>query len=200
VHDTIPLFPLSQGLFPDGLLPLQIFEVRYLDLIKRCHQQQLPFGVAWIQQGSEVQVPGQVPSLHHVGCMAHITEFEAVQPTFFRIVCRGGLRFQLHEVQPGPYGVWQGSVTYLAQDPEVQVPAAMQAQADRLGKVIASAQQQGVIDKLPIFAPYHLDQCGWLANRYAEAMPMSTQHKLQLLSELDPLQRLESVTRLIQDH
>ena len=199
MHDTIPLFPLSNGLFPDGMLLLQIFEVRYLDLIKRCHQQQRPFGVAWIQEGSEVQVPGQVPKLHKLGCLAHIRELAQIQPTLFRIVCQGGLRFELQDVQPGPYGVWQGGVTYLPQDPEVEVPAAMQAHADRLGKVIASAQQQGVIDKLPIFAPYQLDQCGWLANRYAEAMPISSELKLQLLSELDPLKRLESVTRLLQE-
>jgi Lon protease-like protein len=108
------------------------------------------------------------------------------------------LRFQLHDVQPGPYGVWQGSVTYLAQDPEVEVPTALQTHADRLGKVIAAAQQQGVIDKLPIFAPYRLDQCGWLANRYAEAMPISAELKLQLLEELDPLVRLDSVSQLLQ--
>jgi Lon protease-like protein len=60
MQHTIPLFPLSHGLFPDGTLPLQIFEVRYLDLLKRCHQQQLPFGVAWIKEGSEVKVPGEV--------------------------------------------------------------------------------------------------------------------------------------------
>jgi Lon protease-like protein len=102
-------------------------------------------------------------------------------------------------VQPGPFGVWQGIVTYLAHDPEIEVPSNLQSHADRLGKVIATAQQQGVIDKLPIFAPYHLDQCGWLANRYAEAIPISTELKLQLLSELDPLQRLESVIRLLQN-
>ena len=193
---TIPLFPLSQGIFPDGMLSLQIFEVRYLDLIKRCHQQQLPFGIAWIQQGSEVQVPGEVPALHSLGCLAHIREMEQVQPNFFRIVCQGGLRFQLHDVQPGPFGVWQGSVSYLPQDEEVEVPASMQNLADRIGKVIAQAQQQGGIDRLPIFPPYQLDQCGWLANRYAEAMPLSAEIRLQLLGELDPLKRLEAVTRL----
>ena len=198
MQQTIPLFPLSQGVFPDGMLPLQIFEVRYLDLIKRCHQQQLPFGIAWIQQGSEVQVPGEIPALHSLGCLAHIREMEQVQPNFFRIVCQGGLRFQLHDVQPGPYGVWQGTVSYLAQDEEVEVPAAMQSFADRLGKVIAKAQQQGVIDRLPIFPPYQLDQCGWVANRYAEAMPLSAAIKLQLLGELDPLKRLEAVTQLSQ--
>lgn len=196
MQQTIPLFPLSQGVFPDGMLPLQIFEVRYLDLIKRCHQQQLPFGIAWIQQGSEVQVPGEIPALHSLGCLAHIREMEQVQPNFFRIVCQGGLRFQLHDVQPGPFGVWQGTVSYLAQDEEVEVPAAMQSFADRLGKVIAKAQQQGVIDRLPIFPPYQLDQCGWVANRYAEAMPLSPAIKLQLLGELDPLKRLEAVTQL----
>ena len=196
MQPTIPLFPLSQGIFPDGMLSLQIFEVRYLDLIKRCHQQQLPFGIAWIQQGSEVQVPGEVPALHSLGCLAHIREMEQVQPNFFRIVCQGGLRFQLHDVQPGPFGVWQGSVSYLPQDEEVEVPASMQNLADRIGKVIAQAQQQGVIDRLPIFPPYQLDQCGWLANRYAEAMPLSAEIRLQLLGELDPLKRLEAVTRL----
>ncbi len=197
VHHTIPLFPLSSSLFPDGMLHLQIFEVRYLDLIKRCHQQQQGFGVVLIKRGSEVQVPGQVPLLHSIGCMAHIREFEQVQPTFFRIQCQGGLRFQLHDVHAGPYAVWQGSVSDLAPDPQTEVPAGLQVYADRLGKVIASAQQQGVSDRLPFFAPYHLDQCGWLANRYAEALPISPELKLQLMGEPDPLQRLKSVTGLL---
>jgi Lon protease-like protein len=199
LSDNIPLFPLSHGLFPDGMLQLQIFEVRYLDLIKRCHQQQLPFGVVWIKEGSEVQVPGEAPLLHPLGCMAHIREMDQVQPNFFRIICQGGLRFELSEVHPGPYGVWQGRVNYLPQDSEVEVPQSFQALANRLGKVIASAQQQAVIDKLPIFPPYHLDQCGWLANRYAEAMPMSTAVKMELLGELDPLKRLEKVARTVLD-
>ena len=181
------------------MLPLQIFEVRYLDLIKRCYQQQQPFGVAWIKEGSEVQVPGEVPSLYAYGCMAHIRKFEQVQPSFFRVLCQGGLRFQLHDVQAGPYGVWQGSVSYLAQDPEVEVPTNLQSHADRLGKVIASAQQQGVIDKLPIFQPYHLDQCGWIANRFAEAMPISAETKQKLLCETNPKLRLELVDSLMQE-
>lgn len=195
--DAIPLFPLSHGVFPDGMLQLQIFEVRYLDLMKRCQQTQKPFGVAWIRKGKEVQVPGEEPSLYPFGCMAHIREFEQVQPNFFKVVCQGGLRFEITSVLPGPLGVWQGQVNYLPQDPEVELPPHLQTHADRLGKVIASAQKQGVIDRLPIFAPYQLDQCGWLANRYAEAIQLGPDIKQQLLSEPDPLVRLETVTGLI---
>jgi Lon protease-like protein len=196
--DTIPLFPLSHGIFPDGMLQLQIFEVRYLDLMKRCHQNQVPFGVAWLRSGREVQVPGEEPLMHSHGCLAHIREFEQVQPNFFRLICQGGLRFELTSVLPGPLGVWQGQVNYLPQDPEIELPQHLQSHADRLGKVIATAQKQGVLERLPIFAPYHLDQCGWLANRYAEAIEAEPAIKQQLLSEPDPLKRMEAVALLVE--
>jgi Lon protease-like protein len=196
--DTIPLFPLSHGIFPDGMLQLQIFEVRYLDLMKRCHQNQVPFGVAWLRSGREVQVPGEEPLMHSHGCLAHIREFEQVQPNFFRLICQGGLRFELTSVSPGPLGVWQGQVKYLPQDPELELPQHLQSHADRLGKVIATAQKQGVLERLPIFPPYHLDQCGWLANRYAEAIEADPAIKQQLLSEPDPLKRMEAVALLVE--
>lgn len=193
----IPLFPLSNGLFPDGMLSLQIFEVRYLDLIKRCHQQQLPFGVVCLKRGSEVQVPGETPLLHAYGCCAHIRDFEQVQPNLFHVICQGGLRFELHDTKPGPFGVWQGDISLLAQDPEVEIPAHLEHHAGRLGKIIASAQKQGQLNRLPILQPYLLDQCGWVANRYAEALDISTELKVKLLYEIDPLKRLEAIDTLI---
>jgi hypothetical protein len=197
MKDKIPLFPLSHGLFPDGMLSLQIFEVRYLDLIKRCNQQGLPFGVVWLKQGSEIQVPGEVPLLHDHGCVAQIRNFQQVQPNLFLVNCQGGARFALHDTQAGPFGVWQGEVTYLPNDPELELPASLQKHANRLGKVIARAQQQGQSQRLPIFRPYHLDQCGWVANRYAEAMDIDAEKKIGLLRELDPLKRMQDVDALL---
>lgn len=197
MRDQIPLFPLSHGLFPDGMLSLQIFEVRYLDLIKRCHQQGLPFGVVWLKKGSEVKVPGEVPLLHDFGCVAHIRNFQQIQPNLFVVTCQGGARFELHDTQAGPFGVWQGDITYLSNDPEVELPASLQKHADRLGQVIARAQQQGQSQGLPIFQPYLLDQCGWVANRFAEALNIDADKKLDLLRELEPLKRLQMVDALL---
>ena len=45
-------------LFPGGLLPLRIFEVRYLDMIGKCHKAGAPFGVVALTQGSEVRSAG----------------------------------------------------------------------------------------------------------------------------------------------
>ena len=144
------------------------------------------------------QIPDALPAEGVALLRRHVEQFEQVQATFFRVLCRGDVRFELQKVSAGALGVWQGDVTYLPKDPVMDVPSHLQAYADKLGKVIASAQQQGVIDQLPISPPYQLDQCGWLANRYAEALPIRADVKIQLLSEADPLQRLESVVRLMQ--
>src|SRR5690606_23946535 len=44
----VPLFPLGTVLFPDGALPLKIFEQRYLEMTKVCLRDGLPFGVCLI--------------------------------------------------------------------------------------------------------------------------------------------------------
>ena len=50
----IPIFPLGTVLFPDGMLPLRIFEQRYLEMTKVCIRDNAPFGVCLIREGAEV--------------------------------------------------------------------------------------------------------------------------------------------------
>ena len=43
------LFPLTVNVLPGGYLPLQIFEPRYLDMIKQCLNQESGFCVVLLQ-------------------------------------------------------------------------------------------------------------------------------------------------------
>jgi len=52
---ALPLFPLQSVLFPDGWLPLRIFEVRYLDMIRSRHKADQPFGVVCLSEGSDTR-------------------------------------------------------------------------------------------------------------------------------------------------
>jgi Lon protease-like protein len=191
--ETIALFPLSHGLFPDGRLDLQIFEVRYLDLIRRCHREQTPFGIAWIEQGQEVTVPGQVPSLFSHGTLAHVDTLETVQAALLRVRCKGGQRFRLHQTHAGPLGVWQGDVEFLPPDEAVDIPSDLDYLAQRLGKGIARAQQDGRLAEVPLLPPFRLDECGWVANRWAELLPLPSTFKQELLQKTDPLARLRAI-------
>lgn len=55
---SLPLFPLGSVLFPGGLLALRVFEVRYLDMVRKCHAAGAPFGVVTLTQGREVRQAG----------------------------------------------------------------------------------------------------------------------------------------------
>jgi len=189
-----PLFPLSHGVFPDGLLQLNIFEVRYLDLVRRCHREGGAFGVPWLAEGHEVQVPGHVPRLHAVGCMVEVTDIVEVEPALLRVVCRGLRRFRLLAHRPGPFGVWQGEVEDLPEDPPVEIPPHLQGLADQLGRLIRAAQQAGRLAQLPLLPPYRLDECGWVADRWAELLPLPPGLKADLLAVDDPEARLRRLS------
>ena len=94
--DSLPLFPLGTVLYPGGVLPLRIFEVRYLDMIGRCHKAGVPFGVVALSHGSEVQrAPSAGPSgeafaderFHDTGTLATITELARPQPGLIEVRC-----------------------------------------------------------------------------------------------------------------
>jgi uncharacterized protein len=187
---NIPLFPLTNGLFPDTLLRLNIFEVRYLDLIKKCDQNKTPFGVVFIEKGSEVQAAGKTPSLLRVGTLAHVQVVNKVQPGLLQIECLGGLRFELQNYELGAYGVWYANVNYLSQDSIVDIPAKLQPVADKLGQVVAQAQKMERDGDLPFTRPYRLDESGWVANRFADLLPIPTTEKHELLAQNDPVLRL----------
>jgi Lon protease-like protein len=191
--DPRPLFPLSHGVFPDGLLQLQIFEVRYLDLIRRCQREGAPFGVPWLTEGHEVQVPGHTPALAAYGCTAEIVDLVEIQPALLAVSCRGLQRFRLLDYNAGPYGVWHGQVEWLPDDAPIAIPPDLQPLADHLGRIIANAQKAGREDNLPLFRPYRLDECGWVANRWAEWLPLTPGDKVELLGCDDPLQRLRNL-------
>ncbi len=51
---NIPLFPLNTVLFPQGLIPLRVFETHYLDMVRDCLRNNTPFGVVNIVRGDDI--------------------------------------------------------------------------------------------------------------------------------------------------
>lgn len=211
---TLPLFPLQTVLFPGGVLPLRIFEVRYLDLIGRCHKEGAPFGVVSLTQGREVRqrqhgsdvadgAAFETESFQTVGTLAHIVALERSQPGLMVIRCQGGRRFRLNSSEQLKHGLWVGQAECLPDDPSVPVPADLAHVRRGLEQLLAHMQAQAggddaAIRALPIQAPYHWDDCGWLANRWSELLPVSPQLKQQFLALDNPLLRLELVADLLE--
>ena len=196
--NTTPLFPLSRALYPEGVLHLRIFEIRYLDMIKQCIADQAPFGVVPLLAGHEVRTPEGQEVLADFGTMAKIEQWDAPMPGLLQLRCVGTTRFRLVSSEQRKYGLWVGQAEPLADDPVVPVPDALQPAANTLGRLIADIQQHhGPRADLPIARPFRLDECAWVANRWAEMLPLLPPQQRHLLADDDPESRLGQIQDIL---
>jgi Lon protease-like protein len=196
---SLPLFPLGTVLFPGGVLPLRIFEVRYLDMIGRCHKAGAPFGVVLLTQGSEVRQPGATgEAFSHVGTLATISDFETPRPGLMMIRASGEQRFRITASDQLRHGLWVADVERLPPDMTVPIPDDLKITATALGKLIQSLQQKtDTPGQMPIQGPWRLDDCGWVSNRWCELLPLPVQLKQRMMELDNPLVRLELVSDVL---
>ena len=201
---TIPLFPLGTILFPDGIIPLKIFEARYLDMIKKCFREGTPFGVISIiknnsfgSDSNDLEPVNQ--SFSEIGTLAVIEDFDPVQPTVYMTRSVGTQRFKLLSAAQESDGLWVGEVELLENDPPSPIPSEHQKVADLLHDMIEVIQSQNLIEE-PLFkAATDPNDCGWVANRLAELLPLSLSVKNHLLGQTNPRIRLDLITEIIED-
>ena len=192
---SLPLFPLASVLFPDGVLALRVFEVRYLDMVRKCHQTGAPFGVVSLTQGSEVRRAGAPDEqFHDVGTLAVIEQLASPQPGLITLVCRGTERFRITQRNHLVHGLWIASVSQLDRDLSIPIPEDLKKTATALTQVLHTLHARDALNpaaKLP--TPEQLDDCGWVANRWCELLPVPMELKQRLMELDNPLVRLELV-------
>lgn len=192
---SLPLFPLASVLFPDGVLALRVFEVRYLDMVRKCHQTGAPFGVVSLTQGSEVRRAGAPDEqFHDVGTLAVIEQLASPQPGLITLVCKGTERFRITQRNHLVHGLWIASVSQLDRDLSIPIPEDLKKTATAMTQVLHTLHARDALNpaaKLP--TPEQLDDCGWVANRWCELLPVPMELKQRLMELDNPLVRLELV-------
>lgn len=194
---ALPLFPLSTVLFPGGQLSLQVFEVRYLDMIRQCINNTTSFGVVTLTSGSEIRLPGKTETFSQIGTLVNIVEWSSPRPGLLNVVCEGTKRFRIYTIEQQRHGLWMAEyLDMLDNDKEIAIPDELIDTSTSLENLLYTMKMQGLGEsELTVVPPYRLNDCGWVANRWAELLPLSLSQKQNLLALDNPLLRLE----LIQD-
>lgn len=183
----LPLFPLHTVLFPQGVLPLRIFEPRYVDMIGHCMREGDSFGVVLIHSGAEV---GDVAETAAVGTSARIIDFNNLPDGLLGITCRGERKFRVLERWQRPDGLYVGRIEYLEAETRVAVPQKYHALVDLLRKMLPALGEPYAS------MPGDFADASWVGSRLAELMPLSPPDKLKLLLLDDPIARLEWLGRV----
>ena len=184
----IPLFPLQTVLFPGSVLPLKIFEQRYLDMAAACMKENKPFGICLIASGEET---GPAAEPHPVGTLAEIDDWEMEQLGILQITARGGRRFRILEKRLGAAQLQEARVEIIADNGPLAVPPERQRLLPLLRRVVGDLGPE----RMP--EPHHFDDAEWVGYRITEILPVQNLAKQKLLELEDPLARLEILEKFL---
>lgn len=187
IRMSVPLFPLHTVLFPDGLLPLKIFEPRYLDMAAACMKADSPFGICLIQSGEET---GSSAQPHTIGTLAKIANWDMEQLGILRITVAGQQRFRVLGTSTAEK-LLVGDIELIPDASEAPFPDSRRRLLPLLERVLGDL----AADRIGL--PYRLDDAAWVGYRITEILPIQNLAKQKLLELDDPLARLEILERYL---
>ncbi len=198
----LPLFPLRTVLFPDGLLPLKIFEARYLDMARECLREGTPFGVCMLKSGGEVAEPDEPSIPEAVGCLAEIGPCDVDAFGMLLIRARGTRRFRVLSRRVQPDGLLVAMAEPIGDDLPLESSenlAKFGACAEVLERIIETMRERDP-DNLPFAEPFRLDDPSWVSNRLSEVLPIALRARQKLLELQDAGARIDVVHHYMQHH
>lgn len=185
----LPIFSLGNPLFPAGLLHLNIFEPRYLAMTDECIRTGKPFGVSLIRAGFEVGVPA-VPSA--IGCTARIIEWSQPMTDRYRLVCKGETLFKILNRRVADDGLMLATVELVDPPDPLALPKHHAGLAALIEELIEALGEDAPIPK-----PRRLDDAAWVANRWAELLPVTPERRQRWLEQADALTALTEIEKLL---
>jgi Lon protease-like protein len=209
----VALFPLAAVLYPQGVLPLRVFEARYLDMVRDCMRDGTLFGVNLITDPRATEV-SRTTALAEVGCLARIEAWDMKQLGVLHIRAVGQDRFRLLGTETQADGLVLGDIQLIDPDDDAPVPAEHRPCVDLLARILDDLKAQveersrnedapdrnDVLSQLPFAEPYHMESSAWVSNRLCEVLPVPLKAKQKLMELTDAPTRLQIVHTYLKQH
>jgi hypothetical protein len=185
----IPLFPLRSVLFPGGLLPLRIFEQRYLKMVRDCARNETGFGVCLIREGEEAVSPVKTTE---IGTHARIVDWYTLEDGLLGVSAVGTVRFVVDTSWQEDDGLFRARVNVLPEPAPHRLPEAYSLLAEVLGRFMEKVGHQ-----YPSWSEDCLEDAVWVGYRLAELLPLAGIEKQHLLELSDPMERPQSLVDVL---
>lgn len=190
----LPLFLLDTVLHSGGRLALRIFEPRYMDMVKECLRANAPFGVCLLAQGAEVATPeGDTAVPQPVGTLATIAEWDMPQLGILNLVVHGGQRFRIRAHRALPNRLVVAEVDLLSDPPVTPIPGDYARLVPMLRALLDALED-------PPPQPHRFYDAAWVADRWAELLPLPMTRRQEILELDDGVARLDAIYQFLEEN
>ena len=189
---TMPLFPLSTVMFPGARIPLQIFEPRYMDMVKNCMRDGAPFGIVNITSGTEVASRmGIATHFEATGCAVEIVDWDALPHGRLGIVVQGTHKIEVLSSERNAANLTMADVKCFPDEEDCQLPEEFLP----LWELLDTLQAHEAIQRLNLQLDSHSALS--VANHLSALLPIQDDLKQALLDLNNPLDRLERLAEIV---
>jgi Lon protease-like protein len=193
----IPLFPLRVVMFPGGRFDLQIFERRYIDLVRHCMKTESGFGICLLKQGEETIQNNTQQTIHSTGTYANIIDWDQLDSGLLMITVEGSAKFQIEDCWQADTGVLTANVSFSSTDSVGSQSIPLNDQFSGLADLLQTLENHPLVEQKKLAIDYdNLWDLGW---RLADLIPIEAETKQQLLELDDPWERIENIEQLVSD-
>ena len=194
---SLPLFPLNVVVCPGGLMPLRIFEARYLDMVRNCLRHQTAFAIVTVLPQAESRSDAPFP-FASVGTSVEVLEADVTTVGLMMIRCVGQHRVKVNSFSQQSDGLLIGEVTDIANDAALPIPADLQIVSNSLKRLLDALPGQGVLPMdIPVNQPYQFEDAAWVSNRWVELLDLPLLQKQRLMQLDSPIVRLELINDIL---
>ena len=186
----IPIFPLNVVLFPDGPLPLRIFETRYIDMVSECMKLDRPFGVLNVQDNFNVSKK----PIYKIGTLAKINDFYQGSDGVLGITVKGGQRFRMISCQKDAKGLNIANIELIEEEKPFTLPDDFKFLSEMLENVL---EELGLLYE---GQEKYYDDAVWVSHRFFEVLPIDITQKQASLESTNTTERLNQIVKLLESY
>ena len=190
-YHNFPLFPLKTVIFPDGVMPLRIFETRYIDMLRECMKQSVPqFGICTLNELCDESDPNV--EIFKTGTLVQVIDFDMAADQMLQVTVQGATKFEILNTHIDDNNLLRGHIRTLPAEADTELSVEYQDLELLLKKVFADWKKQD--DSLHSrFYKANYDSAAWVGSRLSEFITMTMEEKQSLLECHDPLDRLDQL-------
>ena len=184
----LPIFPLNTLVFPGGVLPLRIFETRYLDMVRNCVRGSTEFVVTLANDRRSA-----AKSYANIGTVVSIVDWDTLPDGLLGVTVAGRRRVSIADAEVQSDQLLMADVETIMEDEDLPLDKTFKAWADLIESVLTH------LGKPFSELEFQLGSSNWVASRMTEVLPLEASIKQKILEINHPTVRLEHLREALQD-
>lgn len=188
----LAIFPLTVNVLPGGYLPLQIFEPRYLDMVKKCMTRETGFCVVLLRGSMNQISSSKLPDHSPIGTYVEIVDFNQLENGLLGITVQGQCRIQILDRRKQEDGL---IIADIIEQTEVEESISLEPQYENIWRMLKDISKHPEIKKLELEIDF--DNSSSVAYNLASLLPLTPLDRQNILEFRSNVDRFDHLNKIV---